>query len=121
MTQALPLEDRVAKLELEMAEVRYVTSKADKDVADFKTVLIGHTGVINAIRDDQVEHGKRLARLEAEVRSGFANVDANFAKVDTNFGKIEEKFELLSKGQEAITQLLSRHLGEPDEETHAGE
>jgi hypothetical protein len=113
MTEQVQLEERVTKLELEMAEVRYVATKADKDVADFKTVLVGHTGVINAIRDDQVEHGKQLARVEKEMHAGFARMDENFAKV-------EDKFAQLREGQEQITDLLTRRLGGPDEEMPAG-
>lgn len=127
MTEQAQLEERVTKLELEMAEVRYVATKADKDVADFKTVLVGHTGVINAIRDDQVEQGKQLARVEKEMHAGFARMDANFAKVDENFAKVDEnfakvedKFAQLREGQEQITDLLTRRLGGPDEEVPAG-
>ena len=134
MTEQAQLEERVTKLELEMAEVRYVATKADKDVADFKTVLVGHTGVINAIRNDQVEQGKELAKIKAEVKSvkaemregfakvdqNFAKVDQNFAKVDENFAKVEDKFAQLREGQEKITDLLTKRLGGPDEEMPAG-
>lgn len=132
MTQAaLPLEERVARLEHEMAEVRFMAGRTDREVSDLQAVLNGHTGVLNAIRDDQRDQGRQFAKFEAEtrrefadvraeMRDGFAKVDANFAKVDANFAKVEEKFALLSKGQEAITRLLTKHLGDPDDETPAG-
>lgn len=150
MSETTRLEERVTGLENEMAEVRYLAAKANKDASVFQTVLIGHTGVINAIRDDQLEHGKQLARVEKEMRTGFADVrsemrdgfadvrsemrdgfakvdanfakvDANFAKVDANFAKVEDQFRQVRRGQEAITDLLTRHLGEPGEELRASD
>ena len=119
------LDERVTQLESEMAEVRFLATKADREVSDVQVTLRGYTGTLNAIRDDQVEQGKRLARvetkvdnLEKEVHTGFVRVDENFAKVDENFAKVERKFELLHKGQEQITELLTRRL---DEETHTGD
>ena len=53
-----------------------------------------------------VDQGKHLTGLEAKVTRLEAKVD--------------EKFEILHKGQKQITELLTRHLGEPDEETRAG-
>ncbi|HEX6353679.1 hypothetical protein [Actinophytocola sp.] len=193
------------RLEAEIAEARFLAAKAEKEVSDMQAVFRGHTGTINAIRADQVDHGKKLARVEAEMRTGFAevksemrngfaNVDNRFAKVDKQFAKVDEqfakvdeqfakvdeqfakvnerftkvdeqfakvdkrftkvdeqfakvdkhfdkvdkrfdklegemrdgfsevekKFELLHRGQEQITELLTRHLGEPDEETRSG-
>lgn len=98
-----------------------MTGRTDQEVSDLQVVLKGHTGVINAIRDDQVDHGKALARVEAGMRTEFADVRAEmragFAKVDENFAKVEDKFKVLQRGQELITSLLTRHLGAPDDET----
>ena len=106
MTQALPLEDRVAKLEREMAEVQFMTGRTDREVSDLQAVLNGHTGVLNAIREDQRDQGKRLARVEAEMRSGFADVRA----------EMRTGFDTLARGQDQITELLTRHLDEPNDE-----
>ncbi|MFL6119435.1 hypothetical protein [Actinophytocola sp.] len=95
-----------------------MASKASKDVSDFTAVLHGHTGVINAIREDQLEHGKNLARIEKEMRAGFARVDEKFDKVDARFGKVEtemrEGFGLLAEGQQRITELIIQHIEECD-------
>ena len=133
MTQALPLEDRVAKLEHQMAEVQFMTGRTDREVSDLQAVLNGHTGVLNAIRDDQVDQGKRLARVEAEMRSGFAEmrgefadvrtemrtgfakvdanftrVDANFAKVDANFAKVDANFAKVEDKFKVLQQGQAR-------------
>lgn len=127
MSQPARLDERVTQLETEMAEVRFMATKAESEVSDMQTVFRGHTGVLNAIRNDQVKQGMELASVKTEVKNvraemhdGFAKVDANFAKVDENFTKVEAKFELLRDGQDRITELLTRHLDEPAEEKHAG-
>lgn len=155
MSQPARLEERVSDLETEMAEVRFLATKAEREVSDVQTTLRGYTGVLNAIRDDQVEQGKELAKVRAEVkgvraevtdvraevesvkaevtdvRAEVGNVRAEvesvraevrdgFAKADENFTEVERKFATLRQGQEQITDLLTRHLGEPDEEASAG-
>jgi chromosome segregation ATPase len=148
MSQPARLEERVSDLETEMAEVRFLATKAEREVSDVQTVLRGHTGTLNAIREDQVDQGKELAKVKVEVKSvraemhngfiridekfakvdenfawvdeNFAKVDENFARVDENFAKVERKFELLHRGQDRITDLLTRHLGEWTDETRAG-
>lgn len=78
-----------------------------EEVADWRDALNGHAKTLNAMRKDLVD-------VRTEMRDGFAKVDENFAKV-------HDKFELLRQGQEAITDLLTRRLGEPDEETRSGD
>ena len=70
-------------------------------------ILHGHTGVLNAIRQDQVDQGKKIAKLDREMRQGFARVDA----------QARENYALLAHGQGRIVDLLTRHLREElDEE-----
>jgi hypothetical protein len=109
MSEPAELTGRVTRLEHEMAEVRFLATKAEKDASDCKVVLHGHTGVLNAIREDQVEQGKKLAKLdnrlgkvENEMRSGFADVRS----------EMRSGFAVLAQGQAHITDLLTRHLGE---------
>jgi len=61
MTEPAGLHDRVTRLEEEVAQVRYLARKTDRDVSDFRAVLHGHTGVLNAIRENQLEQGQILA------------------------------------------------------------
>ena len=135
------LEERVTQLEAEMADVRFLATKADREVSDVQITLRGYTGTLNAIRDDQVEQGKRLARVEKKVDTLGKKVDSveqrvggveqKIDNVEQRIGGVEQKvdnvekemrhgFALLGQGQERITELLTRHLGEPDEETSAG-
>jgi hypothetical protein len=121
MTQALSLEDRVAELEREMVEVRHMAGRTDREVSDLHVTLKGHTGVLNAIREDQVDQGKKLALVENRMGNLERAVHDGFTKVDENFAKVEEKFDVLHQGQEQITRLLNRRLGELDEETSRGD
>src|SRR5262245_41571239 len=102
MTQAIPLEDRVTDLERRMDDVERLASGTDREVAGWQITLNNHTKLLNTIRDGQVDQGKRLAKLETEMRDGFAKMDANFAMM-------EDKFELLRQGQDDITKLLTKH------------
>jgi hypothetical protein len=114
----------VAKLEREMVEVRYMAGRTDREVSDLQMVLRGHTGVLNAIRQDQVDHGEKLTRLEAEMRGEFANVRAEmgseFADVRTEmrseFADVRTEmrtgFGALAEGQAKITALITQHIEE---------
>ena len=139
MGEPAELTGRVTRLEHEMAEVRFLATKAEKEVSDCTAVLHGHTGVLNAIREDQVDQGRKLAKLDArlgkvesqvrvgfaEMHDGFARVDAEmhggFARVDQQFAEVNEGFarvdaearrnySMLAQGQERITELLTRHI-----------
>lgn len=88
-----------------------MAGRTDREVSDLQAVLSGHTGVLNAIRQDQHDQGRTIARLEAETRREFADVRA----------EMRHGFGTLAKGQEVITQLLNQHLGTPDEESGTGD
>ena len=66
------LADRVAKLEQRMDDVEPLARSTDQEVAGWRGVLKNHTELLNTVRDDQVEQGKRLGRLERKVDDGFA-------------------------------------------------
>jgi hypothetical protein len=96
MGEAAGLGGRVARLEHEMAEVRFLATKVEKDASDCKTVLIGHTGVLNAIREDQVDQGRKIAKLDARLGALEDKVDAGFST--------------LAVGQAQITALLTAQV-----------
>jgi hypothetical protein len=93
----------------QFAELRDRVTRLEERVDGWQTTLGNHTGLLNAIRDDHLDQRERLDRLEAEMRTGFADVRS---EMRDGFGK-------LAKGQELITDLLTGHLGEPCEETLA--
>ena len=97
MRQFAELRDRVTRLEGRVGNV-------EEEVADWRDALNSHAKTLNAMREDLVD-------VRTEMRAGFADVRS---EMRDSFGK-------LAKGQELITDLLTRHLGEPCEETRAGD
>jgi hypothetical protein len=86
----------------------------EERVDGWQTTLDNHTQTLNAIRDDHVDQGKKLDSLDKKLDNQGKRLDRLEAEMRDGFGK-------LAKGQELITGLLTRKLGEPDEETHAGD
>lgn len=95
-------------------------TRLEKRVDDWQTVLNGHTNTLNAIREDVVDQGKRLVKVEAEVTDLRSDVTNLRSDVTDLRSEMRNGFGKLAKGQELITDLLTRHLGEPDEEPRAG-
>jgi chromosome segregation ATPase len=91
----------------QFAELRDRVTQLEGRVEQWQTTLNGHTNTLNAIRDDVVDQGKRLANVEAELIDVRSEMRAGFGK--------------LAEGQDLITGLLTRHLDERDEETRAGD
>ncbi|MGK5497564.1 hypothetical protein [Streptomyces sp. URMC 125] len=54
------LEAEVARLREDAASTRTLASMADRDVAEMRTTMRGHTQVLNALRETQLEHGQVL-------------------------------------------------------------
>lgn len=103
------LEARVAALETQMravrqdaAAARVLAGGADRDVSAFGAKLDAQQRLLEALRETQIEHGRRhdghderFDRLESQVRQGFST---------------------LERGQNVILDLLRRrngHDGEP--------
>ncbi|MEU5258059.1 hypothetical protein [Amycolatopsis sp. NPDC021455] len=83
------LEARVSVLEEQMrhtrqdaAAARILAGTADRDVSEFKQVQNGHTKVLNAVRETQLEHGRDIAGLKTEVADLRAEMQSGFTKVN---------------------------------------
>lgn len=82
------LEQRVSALEVEVAGLREQTvlaqtnaeaarvlaSGADRDVSEVRAELRAHTSALNALRQTQVEQGRRMDEGFAETRTGFDHI-----------------------------------------------
>lgn len=127
MSEPDQIHERVDRLETEVAKVSYLARKADRDVSDFRAMLTGHTGVLNAIGETQREHGMRLAdhgrrleRLERKVDDGFTEIRdemrSGFEQANQNFATIEARFGTVKEGMDQITDLLTTALERPDKD-----
>lgn len=60
MARISELEAEVARLREDAASSRALASMADRDVAEMRTTMLGHTQVLNALRETQIEQGQTL-------------------------------------------------------------
>jgi diadenosine tetraphosphatase ApaH/serine/threonine PP2A family protein phosphatase len=115
MSQINEIRDRLKRLEVQVVDVgadaaaaRVLATAVDRDVSEVRVELRAHTGVLNALRETQLEqgqqiaehgqllaeHGQQIVGLRTEMREGFAKVDLGMMRIST---------------------LLTNHLGKPDQ------
>ncbi len=98
------LEDRVAKLEGEMDEVRHGLS----DALGIRTELRAHIKSLEALRETQLEMGERMDRMGEKMDREFADVRTEIAGVRT---EMRDGFTKLNLGMAQITALLNIAIG----------
>jgi hypothetical protein len=71
------------------------------------------------MREGFARMNSRFAKVEGDLREGFASLDEKFASVgekfasvDEKFARVDERFAGLEAGQQRITDLLIRHIGD---------
>lgn len=84
------LNARLAEAGRDAAAARLLAGGADRDVAEVRAEFRALTRLLNGLRETQVEDHERLSALEerlvsleAEMRTGFANVNAGLAQIVT--------------------------------------
>jgi BMFP domain-containing protein YqiC len=102
----ITLEDRVTKLEREVAEVR-------RDVeSTIRAELRAHIKTLEALRENQLEMGAKMDREFADVRGEIAGLrgemQAQFADVRS---EMRDGFTKLNLGMSQITALLNIAIG----------
>jgi hypothetical protein len=124
MSQPANMNDRVTRLENEVAQVRYLAVAANRDTTNFQAVISGQTGVLNAIGETQREHSLTLASHTRSLARLNATVNHHSTVLDSHTEILDSHTEILGKlrvGQEHITTLLTRALDLPDQATESGE
>ena len=110
------LEARVSALETQLRSVRQdavaarvLAGGADRDVSAFGAKLDAQQRLLEALRETQIEHGRRIA-----------GHDERFDHLEQRFDALESQmwqgFTNLERGQNVILDLLGRrngHEGEP--------
>jgi hypothetical protein len=69
------LEAEVGVLRHEAAAARALAAGADRDVADYRAELRGHTRTLNALRESQLEHGQAITHIGERVDQLGERVD----------------------------------------------
>lgn len=93
---------RLSKMEFEMGGVRKLARKTSEDVADIKITLAAHADIfadhtakldshtakldmhkdlLEALRQNQIDHGKEMRDFRAEVREGFSKSAVGMAQM----------------------------------------
>jgi chromosome segregation ATPase len=119
------LEAEVARLREDAATARALASMADRDVAEMRTTARGHTQVLNAIRETQIEqsrileshgrvletHGRTLEQIAGvvgELVVGQHQLGERVGGLATGQDRLTERVGGLEQGQAAILEQLQR-------------
>ena len=98
------LEAEVDRLREESAATRTMAAMADRDSAEVRTSLRGHTQVLNAIREDQVAQRQSIAQLAEAVGALVAGQVEHTRILEAHSSTLEQ----LIAGQTAILEELRR-------------
>lgn len=109
------LNERVTRLERQMTviqkdvkDTRTLVAGIDHDVAEMKQTQIGHTGVLNAVRADQVDFRNEVNDLREEMKAGFEQTRLGFEETNREFAKVHGKFATMKVSLGRIIELLER-------------
>jgi chromosome segregation ATPase len=100
------LRERVALAMSEAAAARVLAAGADHDVSEVRAELRAHTQSLNALRETQIEQGRKIDRLEQKV-------DGLDRKVDGLDQEMRNGFATMATGMAQITALLT-HVSGPE-------
>ena len=109
------VEDQVARLIDESAATRAIAAMADRDVADHRQEMRGHTRVLNALRQTQIEQGETLSehgRILSEYSQTLAEHGRILSEHTATLDQHGQALGTLVAGQAAIM----RHLGIDDDD-----
>ncbi|MFP8907406.1 hypothetical protein [Streptomyces atacamensis] len=96
------LEAEVARLREDAASTRTLASMADRDVAEMRATMRGHTQVLGALRETQIEQGRTLEALGRTVE-GIAGAVGGLALGQQ---QLTERVGGIEEGQAAILKHL---------------
>ena len=100
------VEDQVARLIDESAATRAIAAMADRDVADHRQEMRGHTRVLNALRQTQIEQGETLAEHGRMLSDHTRTLDRQ-----------TEMLEQHTRTLDGHTEMLEQHTGTLDQHT----
>lgn len=116
MSSLEELEQRIAAMEAEMAIVRQeaaaaraLAAGADRDVAEYRAELRGHSRVLGALRETQLEQGQAITRLD----DAISRVDDRVDQLTATVGHIRDQHGAsLTHIVGLLNQLIERDTGQ---------
>ncbi|MFJ9785289.1 hypothetical protein ACIRSS_37355 [Amycolatopsis sp. NPDC101161] len=85
------LEEQVRSTRQDAAAARVLAGTADRDVSEFKQTLNGHTKVLNAVRETQLEQAQEVAELRSEMQSGFTKINVGMDRISRLLQQVVDK------------------------------
>jgi chromosome segregation ATPase len=82
------LREELALTRSEAAAARVLAAGADRDVSEVRAELRAHTQGLNALRETQLEQGRKVDDLSREVRAQGREMRAGFATLSTGMAQI---------------------------------
>lgn len=73
--------EQLALASSDAAAARTLAAGADHDVSEVRAELRAHTQALNALRETQLEHGRRLDEHGREMREGFSTLATGMAQI----------------------------------------
>jgi hypothetical protein len=77
------LREQLALASSDAGAARLLVAGADHDVSEVRAELCAHTQALNALRDTQLEQGRKIDEQSQEMREGFATLAAGMAQITT--------------------------------------
>jgi chromosome segregation ATPase len=110
---------------LTAASAHSLARKTDRDISDLQTPIRASTGLLNALRDTQLDQGRQLAKHGeqlakqgeqltrhgeqlTELRNGLAIVDARFERADARLERMESRLDRFDSRFDEIAELIRR-------------
>ena len=86
------LREQLALTISDAGAARMLAAGADHDVSEVRAELRAHTQALNALRETQLEQGRKIDEQGREMREGFATLATGMAQITallTNLGESE--------------------------------
>ncbi len=87
------LREQLALTISDAGAARMLAAGADHDVSEVRAELRAHTQALNALRETQLEQGRKIDEQNREMREGFATLATGMAQITTlltNLGGTEK-------------------------------
>jgi chromosome segregation ATPase len=109
------LETQLRSVRQDAAAARVLAGGADRDVSAFGAKLDAQQRLLEALRETQIEHGRRLGGHDKR----FDGLEQRFDHLEQRFDTLESRmwqgFANVERGQNVILDVLSRRNGRDGE------
>ena len=114
------IESRLSAVEREVAQLReqqgltasdaaaarVLAAGADHDVSEVRAELRAHTSALNALRETQLEQGRRLDRMDGRLDRMDGRFDGLDGRLDALEARMADGFATVGAGMTQIVTLL---------------